>query len=34
VRERILADIYEKLGLEAPEDAVENESTEKTAAEL
>jgi len=35
VRERILADIYEKLGLEAPEeDAAENESTEKTAAEL
>jgi recombination protein RecA len=35
VRERILADIYEKLGLEASEEsAAENESTEKTAAEL
>jgi recombination protein RecA len=36
VRERILADIYENLGLaEAPEDsAAENGSSEKTAAEL
>jgi recombination protein RecA len=36
VRERVLADIYERLGLvEAPEeDAAENGSTEKTAAEL
>jgi recombination protein RecA len=35
VRERILADIYEKLGLEAPgESAAENGSPEKRAAEL
>jgi recombination protein RecA len=35
VRERILADIYEKLGLEAPEEsAAENGSPEKRAAEL
>jgi recombination protein RecA len=36
VRERVLADIYEKLGLaEAPEEtAAENGSSEKTAAEL
>src|SRR5215216_1996028 len=36
VRERILADIYEKLGLEAPEEsaAEKNGSPEKTAAEM
>jgi recombination protein RecA len=35
VRERILADIYKQLGLEAPEEeATENEGTEETAAEL
>ncbi len=35
VRERILADIYEKLGLQAPEENVtENEGAERTATEL
>jgi recombination protein RecA len=35
VRERILAEIYEKLGVEAPkETAAENEGAEKTVAEL
>jgi recombination protein RecA len=35
VRKRILADIYEKLGLKAPEEgAVENGGTQETAAEL
>jgi recombination protein RecA len=36
VRERILADIYEKLGLNTPqeESVLENEGTQKTAAEL
>ncbi len=34
MRERILADIYEKLGLKAPEEALDEETPEETTAEL
>jgi hypothetical protein len=34
VRERILAEIYEKLGLKAPEKTLDEETLEETSAEL